>query len=162
MSHSILNCAINQLAFITYRGTIPTPTSWQTTSCIRHWNPAGGRQALPERDCAGRAEWFRCHQQELSAVFPGQFQWRWRRELVSCYLARIVPESRQIPANLKCLNKYYSNTTHDWHTWYNWYNYHSQGHHMFPASIWVRIRIQCQLQQMRRIVAKPEHTRQNA
>jgi hypothetical protein len=42
----------------------------QTTSCIRPRNPAGGRQALPERDCAGCREWFL----ELPAVFPGYFR----------------------------------------------------------------------------------------
>ncbi len=31
-------------AFITYRETIPMPKSWQTTSCIRVWNPAGDRR----------------------------------------------------------------------------------------------------------------------
>ncbi len=82
--------------FITYRGTIQMPTSWQTTSCIRRRLPASGRRAFPERGCAGAggAEWFRCHRQELLAVFTGYFQWGWRRELVSCSWARIETENR--------------------------------------------------------------------
>ncbi len=87
-------------AFITYRGTIPMPMSWQTTSCIRPQNPAGGRQALPESNCARGGEWFRCRRLELPAVFPGYFPLEWRRELpvVSCSLARIWHGNRQISA----------------------------------------------------------------
>ncbi len=60
-------------AFITCCGTIPMPMSWQTTSCTRPQNPAGGRRALPESDCAGGGEWFRCRRLELPTVFPGSF-----------------------------------------------------------------------------------------
>jgi hypothetical protein len=66
-------------AFITYRGTIPMPMSWHTTSCIRLRNPAGGRQALLESECAGGGEWFRCPRLEQQAVFPGYFQLEWCR-----------------------------------------------------------------------------------
>ncbi len=122
------------LAFIAYCGTIPMPMSWQTTSCIRPRNPAGGRRALPERDCAGVGEWFRCRRLELPAVFPGYFQLEWRRELVSCSLARIGHGNRQISANLKCFNQFNTNNTHNKYKWYNWYNYHSQIRCMFPVS----------------------------
>ena len=105
------------LAFITYRGTILMPTSWQTTSCIRLLNPLCGRRALPERDCAVGAEWFRCHRQELRAVFPGYFQWGWRRELVSCSQAHIWPGNRLNPTNLKIRKIWYSS-----YNVYNWYN----------------------------------------
>ena len=83
----------NPLAFKTYRGTIPMPTSWQTTSCIRPRNPPGGRQAHLESDCVGGAEWFRCHRQEPPAVFKGYFRWGWCRELDSCSQARIGPRT---------------------------------------------------------------------
>ena len=96
----------NPLAFITYRGTIPMPTSWQTKSYIRPRNPPGGRRALPESNCAGGAEWFQCHRQGPQAVFQGYFQWGWRRELDSCSRARIGPGNQQIPAILKCINSY--------------------------------------------------------
>ena len=137
----------NPLAFITYRGTIPMPTSWQTTSCIRPRNPPGGRQAHLESDCVGSAELFRCHRQEPPAVFQGYFQWGWRRELDSCSRARIGPWNQQIPAILKCCNSYNKHNTHNWYKWFNWYNYHFQDRRTFPASIRVRIRrtwIQCQ------------------
>ncbi len=49
--------------FITYHGTSPTPTSWQTTSHIRRWHPACGRRVRPERSWAGGIEWFWCLQQ---------------------------------------------------------------------------------------------------
>ena len=149
-------------AFITYRGTIPMPMSWQTTSCIRLQNPAGGRRALPESECAGGGEWFRCRRLEQQAIFPVYFQLEWRRELVSCSLARKGHGNRQIPANLKCCNEYNAYNTHNWYKWYNWNNYHSQDRRMFPVSTRVRIRrtwIQCQSQQMLRTAAKPEHTR---
>ena len=58
----------NPLAFKTYCGTIPMPTSWQTTSCIRPRIPPGGRQAHLESDCVGSAELFWCHRQEPPAV----------------------------------------------------------------------------------------------
>ena len=45
----------------------------QTTSCICHLNPPGGRRALPQTDCSGSVEWR--HQQKLLAVSPGYFQW---------------------------------------------------------------------------------------
>ncbi len=104
-------------AFITYHRTIPMPTSWQTTSCIRRRLPADCSSVLPERGCAGGAEWFQCHEQELQAVLPGYFQWGWRRGLVSCSRAHIEPEKWQTPANLKCNNKYISNNTHKEHNW---------------------------------------------
>jgi hypothetical protein len=87
-------------AFITYCGTIPMPMSWQTTSCIHPQNPAGGRRALPESDCAGGGEWFLCRRVELPAVFPGYFPLEWREELPvsSCSLARIWHGNRQISA----------------------------------------------------------------
>ncbi len=62
-------------AFITHRGTIPMPMSWQTTSCIRLRNPAGGRRALPESECAGGGEWFQCRRLEQPAVFKDTFNW---------------------------------------------------------------------------------------
>ncbi len=76
------------------------PMSWQTTSCIRPRNPAGGRRALPESYCAGGEEWFRCRRLELQAVFQGYFPLEWHRELpvVSCSLARIWHGNRQISA----------------------------------------------------------------
>ena len=101
------------LAFITYRETSPKPTNWQTTSCIRPQNPPGGRQALPQNDRAGGAEWFRCHRQELLAASPGYSQWGWRRELVSCSRALIVFGNRQNPASLT------DNIVLNWHNCYN-------------------------------------------
>ncbi len=101
------------LAFFTYCGTSPKPMNWQTTSCIRPQNPPCGRRALPQNDCAGSAEWFRCHRQELLAVFPGYFQLGWLRELVSCSRARIGPGNRQIPASLRWTNKYTKNKCHN-------------------------------------------------
>ncbi len=65
------------LAFITYCWTIPMPTSWQTTSCIRPRNPASDRRALQERDCAGSAEWLRCSWLELPAAFHTQLCLVW-------------------------------------------------------------------------------------
>ncbi len=121
------------LAFITYRGTIQMPMSWQTTSCIRPRNPAGGRRALPERDCAGGGEWFWCRRLELPAVFPEFFQLEWRKEFVSCSLARIGHGNRQISTNLKCFNQFNTYNTHNRYKWYNWYNCHSQDRRMFPV-----------------------------
>jgi hypothetical protein len=45
-------------SFIKYRGTTPMPTSWQTTSCIRCWHPAGTCRVLQKGNCAGSAERF--------------------------------------------------------------------------------------------------------
>jgi hypothetical protein len=148
-------------AFITYRGTNPMPMSWQTTSCIRLQNPADGRLALPESECASCGDWFHCRWLEQQAVFPGYFQLGWQRELVSCSLARIGHGNRQIPANLE-FNEYNAYKTHYRYKWYYWNNYHSQDHRMFPVWTQVRIRrtwIQCQSQQMLKTAAKPEHTR---
>ncbi len=103
------------LVFITYCGTSQKPTSWQNTSCIRPRNPPGGRRALPQNNCAGGAEWFRCHRQEPLAVSPGYFRWGWRRELVSCSRVRIVFGNRQIPASLK------DNIVLNWYNCYNIY-----------------------------------------
>ena len=89
------------LPFITYHGTIPMPTSWQTTSRIRRRLPAGGRRVRPDRRFAGGTEWFLCLQQAQPQVFPECFEWGWHREQVSCNQAHIVLESPQIPANLK-------------------------------------------------------------
>ncbi len=135
------NVLSHPLAFITYRGTSQKPTNWQTTSCIRPLNPPCGRRALLQNDCAGGAEWFQCHGQELLAVSPGYSQWGWRRELVACSRARIVFGNRQIPASLKdniVLNRY------NWYNIFNWYNHHFQDRHMFPALIRIqRSWIQC-------------------
>ncbi len=147
-------------AFITYRGTIPMPMSWQPTSCIRLRNPAGGRRALLESECEGGGEWFQCRRLEQPAIVLGYFQLEWCRELVSCNLARIGHGNRQIPAILKCINETNAYNTHNWYKWHNWNNYSSQDRRMFPVSTRVRIRrtwIQCQLQQM--LKTKPEHTR---
>jgi hypothetical protein len=143
MSHSMSHCAFNAIGFHWDRWTIPMPTSWQTTSCIRPRNPAGGRRALPERDCAGGGEWFQCRRLELPAVFTGYFQWEWRRELVSCSLARIGHGNRQIPANLKCFNRLNRHNTHNRYKCNNRYNYHSQDSRMFPVSTRVRIVHHC-------------------
>ena len=132
------------LAFITYRGTSLKPMNWQTTSCIRPRNSRGGRQALPQNDCAGGAEWFRCHRQELLAASPGYSQWGWRRELVSCSRARRLLVNRQNLASLT------DNVVLNWHNCYNtfnWYNHHFQDRRVFPAWIRARIRrswLQCQ------------------
>ena len=104
------------MAFITYRGTSPKPTSWQTTFCIHPRTPPGGRQALPGNDCAGGAELFLCHRQELRAVFPKYCRLGWRKELVSCSLARIGPGNQQNQASLQCIkynNKFYMYNHHN-------------------------------------------------
>lgn len=135
------------MAIITYRGTSPMPTSWQTTYCIRPQTPPGGHRALPRNDCAGGAELFLCHRQELRAVSPRYYRLGWRKELVSCSLARTRPGNRQNQASLQCIEHYNKLHMYNHHNWYNWYNNHSQDRRMFPVSIPVRIRrtwIQCQ------------------
>ncbi len=42
----------NPVSFITGHGTIPTPTSWRTTSGIHRLRPACGRRERPKRRCA--------------------------------------------------------------------------------------------------------------
>ena len=99
--HTFVHC-LESHALITCHGTIPMPTSWQTTSSIRHRHPACGHRVHPERRCAGGTEWFRCLQQVQLQVFPEYFEWGWRREQASCNQARTQLESPQtrIPANL--------------------------------------------------------------
>ncbi len=103
MPHFMSHCAFNAVGF--HYISRDHPHTQELTNRILHpsRNPAVGRRALPERDCAGGGEWFRCRRLELLAVFPEYFQWEWRRELVSCSLARIGHRNRRIPANLKCL-----------------------------------------------------------
>jgi hypothetical protein len=100
LCRTVTQCHQPPPLFVTYHGTSPTPTSWQTTSHIRRWHLACGRRVRPERSCAGGTEWVRCLQQVRLQVFPGYFEWRWRREQVSCNQARIQLESQQSPANL--------------------------------------------------------------
>jgi hypothetical protein len=45
----------NPLRFITCPGTIPTPTSWRTTSCIHRQRPVCGRRERQKMCCAGGA-----------------------------------------------------------------------------------------------------------
>ncbi len=91
---------LQPLALITYHWTIPMPTSWQTTSRIRHRHPACGHRVHPERRCPGGTEWFQCLQQVQLQVFPEYFDWGWRREQASCNQASTQLESPQIPVNL--------------------------------------------------------------
>ena len=57
--------------FITYHGTIPMPTSWQTTSGIHRRNPACGRQAPRKSGCAGGVGLSRCRLLVQPAVYQG-------------------------------------------------------------------------------------------
>jgi hypothetical protein len=145
-------------AFITYCGTSPKPTNWQTTSCIRPRKPPSCLWARPGKGCACVAEWFQCHRQELQAVFPRYFQRGWLRELVSCSWVR--KELRE-PTESSQPEMYNTYNAYNAYQWYN--NYHSQDRRMFPVSIRVRIQrtwFQCQSLQMLRTEAKPKHTRQ--
>ena len=68
--------------FITCHGTIPVPTSWQTTSGTHRRHPACGRRARPERGCAGGMEWSPCRRRVQLAVSPGYSVSVWRTEPV--------------------------------------------------------------------------------
>ena len=57
--------------FITCHGTIPMPTSWQTTSGSHRRNPACGRQAPRKSGCAGGVVLSRCRLLVQPAIYPG-------------------------------------------------------------------------------------------
>ncbi len=121
MSHNRrLNCPPR---FITYHGTIPMPTSWQTTSGIHRRNPACCRQAPRKSGCACGAELSLCRLQVQPAVYQGYFQLVWRIKSVSCGRAHILFENQSNPANLNNSNMFnkYINYNND-----NKYNKHNK------------------------------------
>jgi len=91
--------------FITYHGTIPMPTSWQTTSGIHRRNPACGRQAPRKSGCAGGVGLSRCRLLVQPAVYQGYIQLVWRIKSASCGRAHIRFENQSNPSNLNNPNK---------------------------------------------------------
>jgi hypothetical protein len=91
--------------FITYHGTIPMPTSWQTTSGIHRRNPACGRQAPRKSGCAGGVGLSRCRLLVQPAVYQGYIQLVWRIKSASCGRAHIRFENQSNPTNLNNPNK---------------------------------------------------------
>ncbi len=87
--------------FITYHGTIPMPTRWQTTSGIHSRHPACCRRVRPERGCAGGVESSPCRLRVNLAVSPGYSVLVWRTQPVSCSRAHIKSENHPIQAILK-------------------------------------------------------------
>jgi hypothetical protein len=89
--------------FITYPGTIPMPTSWQTltTPCNHHLLPPCCRT---ERRCAGVMEWFLYRRWEQQEVLPWYSERELYRELVSCTQGRIQFKSQLISSILKHTN----------------------------------------------------------
>ena len=93
-------------SFITYHGTIPMPTNWQTTSGIHRRNPACGRQAPRKSGCAGGVGLSRCRLLVQPAVYQGLIQLVWRIKPASCGRAHIQFENQSNPTNLNNPNKY--------------------------------------------------------
>ncbi len=110
------------LCFITYYGTLPMPTSWQTTSGIHRRNLACGGRRLPrESDCAGGIEWSLCRLPVQQAVPLGYSESEWRIEPVSSGRAYIQFENQWISTNLNIFNSI--NTFNYWYNDNNINNY---------------------------------------